>query len=181
MDGIIAVVVFICALCGLALLGKTNWKKRRHDRKQESARRVFDRLSTIEHPGQKFAYLRKIDPLVFEELILEAFERRGHQVIRSKNYSGDGGVDGRLIMNGTKYLIQCKRYAKHISKRHVLDFTAILDRRQMQGLFCHTGRTGAFSKAFHKEHPYLTIISGQKLLDLLTLPPMQCAGFATKH
>lgn len=166
------IVAMVAALvfCLIAWAGRSNWKKRRHDRKQRQASRVFDKLASIEHAGQKLVYLRKIDPLVFEELILEAFERRGHQVFRSASYSGDGGIDGRVIVNGIKYLIQSKRYSRHVSKQHVLDFARILERHQTRGFFCHTGRTGAFSKAFHKAHPYLTIISGQRLIDLVTLP-----------
>ncbi|MGP5107760.1 hypothetical protein, partial [Pseudomonas helleri] len=61
-------------------------------------------------------------------------------------------------------------YGKHISKQHVLDFARILERQQIRGLFIHTGRTGEFSKDFHKQHPFLTIISGQRLIDLLTIP-----------
>jgi restriction system protein len=158
-------------------VGKPNRKAQRHDRtaqrhkrKQKQARQVFDKLATIEHPAQKLTYLRAICPLVFEELVLEAFERRGHQVFRSASYSGDGGIDGRLIINDVSYLVQCKRYGKHISKQHVLDFAAILERDSSMGLFCHTGRTGAFSREFHKQHPYLKIVSGDRLLKLLTLP-----------
>ncbi|WP_153785324.1 restriction endonuclease [Pseudomonas sp. EMN2] len=162
-------VVFLIA-CWVGVLLRPNWKRRRHRRKQMTARRVFEKLATIPHPGQKLVYLRQIDPLVFEELVLEAFERRGHEVFRSASYSGDGGVDGRVSVRGRPYLVQCKRYSKHISKQHVLAFAAILDRRQVHGLFCHTGRTGEFSRDFHKQHPYLTIISGEKLVNLLTLP-----------
>lgn len=151
-------------------VGKPNRKALRHKRKQKQARRVYAKLATIEHPAQKLTYLRTICPLVFEELVLEAFERRGHQVFRSASYSGDGGIDGRLIINDVSYLVQCKRYGKHISKQHVLDFTAILERNRSMGLFCHTGRTGAFSREFQKQHPYLSIISGDRLLKLLTLP-----------
>lgn len=161
--------VFIC-LYLLTILGKTTWKARRHARKQRQAIRVFEKLTTISLAPQKLVYLRKIDALVFEELVLEALERRGHQVFRSNSYSGDGGIDGRVIMNNKKFLIQCKRYGKHIRKQHVLDFARILERQQIRGLFIHTGRTGEFSKDFHKQHPYLTIISGQRLIDLLTLP-----------
>lgn len=162
-----AVLVVLAVLIGP---WPPNWKRRRHARKQKTARRVFDKLASIEHAAQKLAYLRKIDPLVFEELVLEACERRGHEVFRSSSYSGDGGIDGRITVHGRPFLVQCKRYANHVRRQHVLDFAAILEQRQIQGLFCHTGRTGAFARDFQKTHPYLTIISGDQLIDLLTLP-----------
>ncbi len=54
------------------------------------ARCVIDKY--VPHFGQKIAYLRKIDPFVFEELLLEGFERRGFEVIRNRRYTGDGGL-----------------------------------------------------------------------------------------
>ncbi|MEX6059375.1 restriction endonuclease [Enterobacter hormaechei] len=42
----------------------------------------------------KINYLRKIDPFVFEELLLEGFEAHGFRTIRNKRYTGDGGIDG---------------------------------------------------------------------------------------
>ncbi|WP_416409812.1 restriction endonuclease [Agrobacterium rosae] len=39
-----------------------------------------------------------MDHLTFEELLLEAFERRGHVVQRNASYSGDGGLDGSVVM-----------------------------------------------------------------------------------
>lgn len=146
------------------------YRRRRHQRKQASARRVIERIATIPEPGRRLAYLRKIDPLVFEELILEAFERRGHQVIRNERYTGDGGIDGQVIMRGQLYLVQAKRYGLHVRRQHILDFARLLEQRQCPGLLCHTGRTGEFGRTLNKTHEYLTIISGQRLLDLLQVP-----------
>ena len=62
-------------------------------------------------------YLRKINPYVFEELLLLAFERRGMRVIRNSRYSGDGGLDGQVLIDGERWLIQAKRYGRTI--RHI--------------------------------------------------------------
>ena len=43
-------------------------RNRRHKRKQQSARRVLERIKTLPGFPQKINYLRKIDPFVFEEL-----------------------------------------------------------------------------------------------------------------
>lgn len=45
----------------------------------------------VNSPQRVFARLRAMDPLAFEELLLECFERRDHQVIRNRRYTGDGG------------------------------------------------------------------------------------------
>ncbi|MFZ8589390.1 hypothetical protein [Serratia marcescens] len=52
-------------------------RNRRHKRKQQSARRVLERIKTLPGFPQKINYLRKIDPFVFEELLLEGFEAHG--------------------------------------------------------------------------------------------------------
>ena len=55
----------------------------RHTHNVKTANKVLNTLSTFSFPGQKFNYLRQIDPFVFEELLLCAFERKGHVVIRT--------------------------------------------------------------------------------------------------
>ncbi|MGM8474744.1 restriction endonuclease, partial [Enterobacter hormaechei subsp. steigerwaltii] len=71
---------------------------------------------------QKINYLRKIDPFVFEELLLEGFEAHGFRTIRNKRYTGDGGIDGQVIIGKYRYLIQAKRYRGHIALQHVQEF-----------------------------------------------------------
>lgn len=51
-------------------------------------------------------YLRKINPYVFEELLLLALERQGLTVVRNASYSGDGGTDGQVIIDDECWLIQ---------------------------------------------------------------------------
>jgi len=113
-----------------------------------------------------FGYLRKVDPYVFEELILSCFEEVGYQIKRNKRYTGDGGIDGRLFRDGKIYLVQVKRYAKYIAKEHVNAFAvAVQENGADTGYFVHTGKTGAASKEW--QYPNIKIISGEKLLGLL--------------
>ncbi|MEX3614438.1 MAG: restriction endonuclease [Burkholderia gladioli] len=162
---IFALVILALLVC--AAMFRPNWRARRHRLKQDQARRVLAKINTIPLMPQRLAYLRKIDPLAFEELLLEAFERHGYRVYRNKRYSGDGGVDGAVLRSGVFYLIQAKRYARYINQAHVVAFCALLERRQCKGFFCHTGRTGPTIKALVAGHPRLSIPSGQRLLDFL--------------
>lgn len=149
---------------------------RRHRRYQATAARVQDKLPMLAHDGQRLNYLRKINPYVFEELLLLALERQGLTVVRNTSYSGDGGIDGQVIIDGRYWLIQAKRYRNAINPAHVRDFDALLQRRASPGLFIHTGRTGPKSRAFCSTSPCMHIISGQRLLDLLACKPAWCAG-----
>ena len=139
----------------------------RHRRYQRQARRVLDRLPQLAGDGQRLNYLRKINPYVFEELLLTAFERRGYLIKRNRRYSGDGGLDGQVWIDGQRYLIQAKRYARTITPAHVAAFGALVRRERCQGLFVHTGRTGPKSRAELACIPEIELLSGQQLLNLL--------------
>ena len=151
-------------LAGILLYGPwqgTRRRRRRHERKQASAVRVIDKINTFPHFGQKIAYLRKIDPFVFEELLLEGFERRGFEVIRNRRYTGDGGIDGQT------WLIQAKRYTSYIAVGHVRDFSDLLNATGARGFFCHTGNTREGTKSLIRGDSRMILVSGQKLLDLI--------------
>ncbi|HBD1844113.1 TPA: restriction endonuclease [Salmonella enterica] len=140
---------------------------RRHRRYRACAERVLQRLPLLDGDGQRLTYLRKINPYVYEELLLLAFERQGMTVIRNKSYSGDGGFDGQVFINNERWLIQAKRYSRPIVPEHIREFAALLAQERCRGLFIHTGRTGDKSRALLRVYSDITIISGERLLKLL--------------
>lgn len=118
----------------------------RHQRNIRTARRVLARLARLDSEAAVLAYLRKIDPLVFEELTLTLFENDGCVVRRNTRYSGDGGQDGQVRLPQGLFAIQCKRYRAHIDPAHVEDFARLVEREKFAGgIFAHTGRTGGES------------------------------------
>lgn len=141
---------------------------RRHRRYRKTAQRVLGRLPQLSSDGARLSYLRKINPYVFEELLLLALEKQGLEVIRNRSYSGDGGLDGQVFINGERWLIQAKRYSRSISPQHIQAFGKLLAREGCGGFFIHTGRTGHMSRTLCSASPRLLIISGQRLLDLLS-------------
>lgn len=159
--------LFIAVMAGLNLHGRESASARRHRRYRTTAARVLQRLPQLGGDAQRLAYLRKINPYVFEELLLLAFERQGYAVIRNASYSGDGGLDGQVIIGDQKYLIQAKRYGRAITPSHIKSFGALLRHHHCEGFFIHTGRTGHLSRALLQNHPHVHLVSGQKLLALL--------------
>lgn len=139
----------------------------RHDRYQKQAQRVLDKLPLLGGDGQQLSYLRKINPYVFEELLLTAFERQGYRIKRNKRYSGDGGLDGQVWRDKQRYLIQAKRYSGVICPSHIVAFGHLARRERCRGLFIHTGRTGSGGKVALSLFPEVELISGQKLIGLL--------------
>lgn len=122
--------------------------------------------------GVIYARLRAMDALAFEELVVEAFEQSGHCVVRSVRYSGDGGVDGEVIIDGERILLQMKRYRSAIRPEHVRAFADVCSRRRARGLFIHAGRTGDLSRAVIADASHVEILSGDRLIDLLTGGPV---------
>lgn len=169
-------LVLILILCAglLALLFRHYRIPIRHRWRRRQAREMCEQLRVRDRDqpaGVHYARLRAMDPLAFEELLLEVFERRGHRVIRNRRYTGDGGVDGEVIIDGERWLIQAKRYRDAIRPEHVWDFAQLCAVRRRRGLFIHTGRTGGMSRAVVDRATGIEIVSGQRLLALLTGAP----------
>src|SRR3546814_2661703 len=46
--------------------------------------------------------LRKMNPHAVEEIILDAAEAAGHRIRRNHAYTGDGGIDGEIMVDGVR-------------------------------------------------------------------------------
>ena len=145
-------------------------KHRRYRRDAKTSLRYLHQ--TERSPEHVFAYLRKMNPYVFEELLLLAFSEQGFRVEKSTSYSNDGGVDGYIYDERNRsFLVQAKRYKGMINPQHVKDFSSVVNQRAYAGFFVHSGKTGAASKA--KLPRNISIISGRRLLELLDVPGWQ--------
>lgn len=140
----------------------------RHQRYRDSASRVLLRLPQLPADGQRLLYLRKVNPYVFEEMILTALERRGIPVRRNTRYSGDGGMDGQFWVGNQRWVVQAKRFSSAVRPEHVRDFGELARREKCKGLFIHTGRTGQVSIEAFQAYPEVLLVSGASLLQLLT-------------
>ncbi len=142
----------------------------RHNRNIRKAKSILSQLRVWEGKNVNariLSYLRKIDPFIFEELVLESLKDFGYKIIRNKRYTGDGGIDGVVYDGaGNTYAIQSKRYKSHISKQHVIDFQRIITQKCMKGFFVHTGKTGSGCHDVLKNSD-IEIISGSKLINLI--------------
>ncbi|NCQ51928.1 restriction endonuclease [archaeon] len=118
--------------------------------------------------GRIINYLRKINPYVFEELVLTVIENSNIHVIRNKRYSGDGGIDGIFKIKQGKVLVQCKRYGGYINNKDVIELTRLVkEKKYYFGIFVHTGKTGDKSKATIKLEKNVIFISGSLLVSLI--------------
>lgn len=174
-------ILFIClvliALCLMYFLGtaitallrqRGNRSVLRHQRYRNTASRVLLRLPQLTADGQRLVYLRKINPYVFEEMVLTALERRGFPVRRNPRYSGDGGMDGQFWVGHQRWIVQAKRFSSAVRPEHVREFGELARRERCKGLFIHTGRTGQISIEAFQSYPEILLVSGTSLLQLLS-------------
>jgi restriction system protein len=131
------------------------------------ANKTLKRMRSLNlQPMETIAYLRKIDPFVFEEMLLSVFKEIGYKIKRNKKYTGDGGTDGQVWINKKHHHIQAKRYASYINKQHMIEFIQLNKERKTKGLFIHTGKTGKETKLLAKNND-IEIISGERLYNFI--------------
>lgn len=151
----------------IRLLGKL-----RHLARIRKAKKIMKKMRTIVQfengGGRVVAYLRKINPYVFEELVLSSIEERNILIVRNVRYSGDGGIDGRFSSAGGKVLVQCKRYSGYIDRSDVVEFAKkVKEEKCYAGVFVHTGKTGDLSKKEAERFGNVAFVSGSSLVALI--------------
>ena len=144
-----------------------------HWKNSKRAEQVLETLRSFDGPNlvpRVLVYLRKIDPFVFEEVLLSALHESGHAIERNRRYTGDGGVDGRIWdKEEQEILLQAKRYTSYVKPEDVIAFSELVaDSDAAYGVFVHTGRTGPATR--EKKSKDVTIISGNHLVRLLLHP-----------
>src|SRR3546814_265259 len=153
----------------IAAIWLSAWKRIRpnayHRRIRGQSKRALKRMQSMT-PGAMINYLRKMNPHAVEEIILDEAEAAGHRIRCNHAYTGDGGIDGEIMVDGVWHLVQTKRYRKTISPQHVADFTALCARRGQPGLFVHCGRTG--QKSRFNASAQVRFISGTSITALIT-------------
>ena len=156
-------------------LPEYHWLKKNHRQNIQTARLVLSQLRaqilSVE-PDQALKIvigsLRRVNPFVFEELLLHCFKDAGYQVVRNSRYTGDDGIDGRIYRDGQLYLVQAKRYAGLIDAAHLREFENTVRRYSATGgFFVHTGRTGNTAKAVSRQQGQVTLLSGLGLVDFV--------------
>ena len=142
----------------------------RHFRNYRKAKKISRKINKndFSYDSAILCYLRKIDPFVFEELLLYTFKKRGYKIYRNRRYTGDGGIDGKVRIDGKIFFIQAKRYHQYINLQHVIDFNNLCCKYHKFGFFMHTGKTGEASRKIENSNcSNIQIVSGQTLINFL--------------
>ncbi|MGD9369229.1 MAG: restriction endonuclease, partial [Desulfobacteraceae bacterium] len=166
---VIVILAVLAAVISYSIRYRYGSRRQRLHRKNiQKAQKLKEMFRSWKPPGLEariLSYARKIDPLVFEELILSSLQDAGAKIQRNYRYTGDGGIDGVFHINGDRWFMQAKRYSSSTVPEHVMDFVRKCN--GTPGIFVHTGRTGPKSYTYAKINRNIKIISGSRLVRLI--------------
>jgi len=118
--------------------------------------------------------LLEMDPNAFEHLVKELLERMDYQDVQVTAQSGDGGVDViaeiELGVTWVREVVQAKRHRRAIQRKEVDALRGSLYRfGAVRGAIIATSRfaKGARDAALESGAPPITLIDGDKLIDLM--------------
>lgn len=136
-------------------------------RKLAKAREEAVRRSLLEH-------LLKMDPTAFEELVGSLLGRMDYENVKVVGQSGDGGVDViaeiELGVTSVREVVQAKRHKRTVQRKDLDALRGSLYRfNAVRGTIVATSRfaKGAVEAAFAQGAAPITLIDGEKLVDLL--------------
>lgn len=123
---------------------------------------------------QLYEYLLAMDPFKFEELIKLLLEEMGYEEVTVTSATNDKGVDVvayiELGISSVREVIQAKRHKGSINRTVMDQLRGSLHRFDaVRGTIITTGRfsSGVQQAAFERGAAPITLIDGEKLLDLL--------------
>lgn len=148
---------------------------RSQTQKLSSKNEVRDATDTNElWREQLLNILLNMHPSAFERLVQRILRESGFIQVEVTGQSGDGGVDGKGIMQLAGFLsfhviFQCKRYKNTVSASQIRDFRGAMVGRADKGLMITTGNftRGAIQEATRDGAPAIDLIDGDLLLDKL--------------
>lgn len=109
--------------------------------------------------------IHELAPCDFEAYVGVLFEKAGYRVKRTGG-RGDHGVDLLVVREGTRYVVQCKRYEETIRPSTVREMIgAMTNAGVKQGFLVTTSRFSAGAEFEAQESPYdIDLIDGPKLV-----------------
>lgn len=119
------------------------------------------------------SFLRNMEPIEFEKLILRIYELHGFSVEHTPA-SGDGGIDGFIRKENALILVQCKRYTSANVGRpaiqmlygNVCDFQNRYPELTISGLLATTSSITSEANEWIKDKP-IKILSINDIIDML--------------
>lgn len=104
----------------------------------------------------------------FEELIAEAYRRKGYSVVENYDIGPDGGIDLVLKKDGNMFLVQCKQWRSYkVDVRVVREMYGVMTAKHAAGVIIVT--SGLFTqeaKNFAVDKP-IDLVEGSQVVNLI--------------
>lgn len=126
-----------------------------------------------DHRTELLEKLRSMPPASFEKLCQRLLRESGFQQVEVTGRSGDGGIDGKGILQvnlllSFQVIFQCKRYAGAVSASQIRDFRGAMTGRADKGIFLTTGTfsVDARREASRDGAPPIELVDADKLVTM---------------
>lgn len=115
--------------------------------------------------------MRNLSPIGFEHLCQRLLRESGFQQVEITGRSGDGGIDGKGILQinlliSIPVLFQCKHYIGSVGSPQIRDFRGAIMGRADKGIFITTGTftSEARREAVRDGVPPIELVDASKLI-----------------
>ena len=117
--------------------------------------------------------LRGMPPTAFEKISQRLLRESGFQQVEVTGRSGDGGIDGKGILEvnpllSFQVIFQCKRYSGAVTPAQIRDFRGAMTGRADKGIFLTTGTFTVEAKreASRDGAPPIELVDANKLVKM---------------
>ena len=117
--------------------------------------------------------LRSMPPTAFEKIAQRLLRESGFQQVEVTGRSGDGGIDGKGILEvnpllSFQVIFQCKRYTGSVTPAQIRDFRGAMTGRADKGIFLTTGSFTVEAKreASRDGAPPIELVDADKLVKM---------------
>lgn len=117
--------------------------------------------------------LRGLDPVYFEQVVVDLLEKMGYGTGKTTKITGDGGIDGIInedALGLSQIYMQAKRYGEGnvVNGKEVRDFYGALALNQVsKGVFITTSRFNTTAIQATPPHMKVVFVDGKQLAQLL--------------
>jgi restriction system protein len=112
--------------------------------------------------------IRSLSWKEFEELIAEAYRRKGYTVVENYRVGPDGGIDLVLKKSGNLCLVQCKHWrAQKVDVRIVREMYALMTAECASSAIVITSGTFTHDAKMFAENKPIDLVAGNQVTDLI--------------
>ncbi len=143
------------------------------DEDEQTAPPNSDESTARDHSARLLDLMKGMAPGAFERLCQRFLREAGFQQVEITGRSGDGGIDGRGLLQvnplmSIHVLFQCKRYKGSVGSESIRNFRGAMTGRTDKGIFITTGTftTEAYKEALREGAPPIELVDAEKLVSM---------------